>query len=184
MIPRRRWRAWLTEEAKAELERAAAAAHPKESGGILVGVLAGGRPWIARAVEIRSKKSATAYYELPAGKRQQVVKRLRRDDPRLGYLGEWHTHPLDLPPSLTDLISISRLASDPAAGCPRPLLVVARRVGAGYEFDARQLHRRSLRAVRLLVSGPLPERSAVPGGDRLSKSAPSRRKQASVRREK
>lgn len=162
MDPDRRWRAWLAEEAKAEIERAAAAAHPRETGGVLVGVIAGRRPWVTDALEIASARSGLSFYELPAGRRHSGVIGLRRRDPRLGYLGEWHTHPADVGPSATDVVTMLQLAADTDAGCPRPLLVIARRVGERYELDARQFHGRSLRVVRLLASGPLPARPEMP----------------------
>jgi proteasome lid subunit RPN8/RPN11 len=152
------WRAWVTEDARAELERAADTAHPRETGGILVGVhTAGSRPWIIHAVEIPSKDSGNAHYVVPARSRQQVVKRLRRiHDSRLGYLGEWHSHPLDVGPSSTDLDSIRAIANNPAAGCSRPVLLIARRVGDDYSLDALQYHRNSLRQLAVLDAGPLP----------------------------
>ena len=89
----RAWRVWLSDAARLEMASAAAAAHPSETGGVLVGVVLGrgrgaGRPWVTHAVEVRSRTSGPSHYELPAGARKRVVKRLRRNDPRLGYLGE------------------------------------------------------------------------------------------------
>lgn len=153
---RRLWRVWISEQAEATIVEAAEAAHPNETGGILVGVLAHGRPWVTNAVQILSPKSSGTYYEVPAGARRKQVARLRRGDSRLGYLGEWHSHPLDLPPSADqDIVTMSEIAVDPEAGCPRPVLVLARRVNDGYMLDARQWTATALRELRLLRSGPL-----------------------------
>lgn len=153
-----RWRAWLSEGARHELEQAAAAVHPSETGGILVGVhTAGSRPWMVRAIEIPSRNSGNSHYVVPPHRRRQVVQRLRREhDARLGYLGEWHSHPLDVAASATDLDSIRAIAGDPVAGCTRPVLLVARRFGGGYTLDARQVDRRALRPLDLIAAGPLP----------------------------
>lgn len=153
----RRWRAWLTEAARAELARSASGAHPRETGGILVGVhTSGSRPWIVHAVEIPSTNSGNAHYVVPPRHRGRVVERLRRHhDPRLGYLGEWHSHPLDVSASDTDLDSMRRIAGDPTAGSPRPVLLVARRVSTGYELDAVQIDKKSVRQLDLIPAGPL-----------------------------
>jgi Prokaryotic homologs of the JAB domain len=152
-----RWRAWLTETARLNLEEAAAAAHPKETGGILVGVhTAGSRPWIVHAVEIPSKNSGGAHYVVPARRRRQIVERLRKQhDLRLGYVGEWHSHPLDVGASPTDLDSIRAIADDHDSGCPRPVLLIARRVRGSYVLDARQLDRRSFQPLDLIAAGTL-----------------------------
>lgn len=151
------WRAWLTETARLELEAAAGDAHPKETGGILVGVhTAGTRPWIVHAIEIPSKESGGAHYIVPAGRRRKEVERVRKQyDRRLGYLGEWHSHPIDVEPSPTDRDSIRTIAADPSSGCTRPVLLVARRVGDEYHLDARQLDRHSLRVLNLIAAGQL-----------------------------
>jgi len=150
------WRVWLAEEAAATITRAAVSAHPHETGGVLVGVHThGSRPWVTDAVELRSAKATGTFYEVPVGARRKAVTRLRRRDPRLGYLGEWHAHPADVTPSPVDTETIARLASDPEAGCDRPLLLVARRTPTGYVLDARQLSRRTLRELQVIAAGPI-----------------------------
>ena len=92
------WRVWLAEEAASTITRVAAAAHPHETGGVLVGVhTRGSRPWVTHAVELRSPKATSTFYEVPAGARLKAIARLRRRDARLGYLGEWHVHPARRP---------------------------------------------------------------------------------------
>jgi proteasome lid subunit RPN8/RPN11 len=150
------WRMWLTEEAVVTLLGAAERAHPRETGGVLVGVHThGARPWVAHAVELPSPKATGAFYEVPAGSRRTAVKKLRRQDSRLGYLGEWHVHPADVPPSPTDTATIERLAEDRSAGCDRPVLLVVRKVNGGYALDARQLSRGALRELQIIATGTL-----------------------------
>jgi integrative and conjugative element protein (TIGR02256 family) len=148
------WRSWLSEDAASAIRQAAARAHPNETGGVLVGVLSDGRPWITQAVELQSPEPRPRYYEPPTGSRQAAVRRLARADGRLSYLGEWHSHPLDAPPSSTDLATVKRLAE--TGDCPRPVLLVARRTPDGYNLDARQWTGRSLRSLRVLAAGSLP----------------------------
>lgn len=149
---------WLSDTAREDMIKAAAAAHPNETGGILVGVVVGSdltltRPWVLHAVEVPSRKSGPRHYQLPRGARQRVVLRLRKTDGRLGYLGDWHSHPGDIDPSPTDSESI---ASAGASGdCDRPLLFIARRVGDGYEIDARQWTGAALDRIEVCGSGPL-----------------------------
>jgi proteasome lid subunit RPN8/RPN11 len=152
----------MSENARLELEAAAVVGHPNEAGGILVGVhTAGSRPWIVHAVEIPSKNSGGTHYVVPDHHRRDIVDRLRRQyDLRLGYLGEWHSHPFDIGPSETDLASIRAIADDPNAGCARPVLLIARRAAGGYVLDALQLNRRSIRPLDLIAAGPLPHADA------------------------
>lgn len=149
-------RVWLTEAAAEAIVERARRAHPQETGGILVGVLCRDQPWITAAAEIPAGHSDSSYYELPKGARRRAVARFRRDDIRIGYLGEWHSHPDDVGPSGVDTEAMARVARDPAAACPRPVLIVARRVGSDYELDARQVRGLRVRPVRLIAAGGLP----------------------------
>jgi proteasome lid subunit RPN8/RPN11 len=180
------WRIWISETAREDMINAAGASHPLETGGVLVGVAlghspAGGRPWVTNAVEVRSRKSGPGYYELPAGARQLTVMRMRRDDPRLGYLGDWHSHPADVDPSGTDAHSVASAAA--SGDLPHPILFVVRRVDDGYQIDARQWTGSALRRLQIRSCGPpFPPQSATrrpqatPGEIAL---APSGRTQAS-----
>lgn len=167
--PARAWRVWVSEAAREDMIRAAAAAHPSETGGVLVGVVLGrgrgaGRPWVTHAVEVRSKKSGPGHYELPARARERVVTRLRKNDPRLGYLGDWHSHPANLDPSRTDADSMA--SASVTGDCRRPLLLVLRRAADGYQIDARQWTGAALRRLQIRCSGPLLRASRVRGPHR------------------
>lgn len=157
-MKRRTRRAWLSESAAAEIVRASKAAHPHETGGVLLGVVAGHRqPWITRAIELPSPVATARFYEVPRGVGPEAVGDAQRDDPRIGYLGEWHAHPLDVPPSATDVETMQRLAADPGTGCAHPVLIVARRSDTGYRLDGRQLARRRLVRMELVAAGGLLE---------------------------
>jgi proteasome lid subunit RPN8/RPN11 len=165
------WRVWVSEQARADLLTAAAAGHPNETGGVLVGVLGhlhGGRrrPWVTHAVEVASRRSGRTHYELPAHARERAVTKLRRRDRRLGYLGDWHSHPIDVDPSGTDANSIESISL--TGDCQRPLLFVARRANGTYEIDARQWTGASLRKLQVVHAGPLASPSAPANTRRLA----------------
>lgn len=150
-----RWRVWLSEPALEDIHSAAREHHPDEIGGVLIGVEAERRPWVTRAVIVPSQRATPAYYEIPAGARRRAVRRLRRDDPRLGYLGDWHSHPANIGPSGKDRETMAVLAADRDSGCSRPVLLLARRRGEDYRLDARQQVGSKLRELRLIIAGPL-----------------------------
>ena len=116
----------LAESADGFMREAAGLAHPRETGGILVGVWAEGRPWVTHACEVKSRESGLAHYVLPAGTTVGLVEELRRADPRLGYLGDWHTHPMDTPASGVDHQTVQRLTETVDSNGSEIVLLVAR----------------------------------------------------------
>lgn len=175
---RRLWRVWVSEAAREVLIAASDAADPDEIGGVLVGVMldqgqGAGRPWVTHAVVVASRRRGRSHYELPAGARRRVVTRLRKSDPRLGYLGDWHSHPLDVGPSPTDLESIE--SASRGGDCPRPLLFLVRRGRQRYRIDPRQWTGKSLRRLQLRTAGPLPRQDPKLRGRCSKTHSPPRR---------
>lgn len=148
---------WLSDGARQSMVESAMRAYPNEMGGVLIGVMAGRRiadhPWVTHAVEVPSTRCGNAHYELPAGARQEIVMRMRNHDARLGYLGDWHSHPLDVGPSNTDIASIS--AASVTGDCALPLLFIVRRSESGYQIDARQWTGTRLRRLKIVGAGSL-----------------------------
>jgi proteasome lid subunit RPN8/RPN11 len=134
----------------------AASGHPDEGGGVLLGVLtADGRPWITKAVTVASSEATGNSYVLPGSARPRTVDRARKHDDRLGYLGDWHSHPADLGPSAEDSRTMRRLARTTPGG-PNPVLIIARRLAeGGYAIDARESSARRLRRLEVLAAGDL-----------------------------
>ena len=131
----------MTEAAARQLKGASDAAAPFETGGILLGVQAGGAPWITRVVELPTENPQVARYQLPRGATQAAVLEGRLADPRVGYLGDWHSHPGDAPASPIDLRSYLgslRFAVQRSEVCP--VLAVVRLAPGGWkiEISARQ----------------------------------------------
>src|SRR5438046_7342933 len=92
----------VAESAEAFMRTAAARAYPHETGGILLGVWAERRPWVTHAREIGSPDRGPTHYVLPAGKTRALVEQMQHLDARLGYLGDWHTHPAEAAASPVD----------------------------------------------------------------------------------
>jgi proteasome lid subunit RPN8/RPN11 len=161
-------RVWLSERTALDVVGAAVKAHPIEIGGVLLGVYTeGGRPWVVRSVTIESANAGRAHYELPAGARPRCVDEARMTEPRLGYLGDWHSHPADVDASDTDIATMRQLASDAEALAPHPLLLIARRSGPDkYWLDMREFAGRRLRKLRVLASGGLKPVEVGRGGPR------------------
>jgi proteasome lid subunit RPN8/RPN11 len=157
----RPWRIWLSEKAAEMIGEGARSAHPDETGGVLIGVSLGARPWVTEAVLVPSEKSSPVYYELPMGARQHVVDRARTRDSRLGYIGEWHSHTFDVGPSTLDRTTMTRLA-DRGQDCRRPVLLIARRRGEMHRLEAHQQAGRRLVPLRLLAAGSLPLENTEP----------------------
>lgn len=133
------------------------ASTPIETGGILVGLLADDGPWVTHAFQIETAERSSVRFELPAGVTQDLVRSARTVDPRLGYVGDWHSHPADVGPSSTDMRSLSGLARGARRfGDRPPVMIVVRRRKDEWAFDARHV-RRSLLALRrttIVLTGP------------------------------
>ncbi|WP_229052483.1 Mov34/MPN/PAD-1 family protein [Aeromicrobium sp. Leaf350] len=128
----------IVESAVMAMTRAAQKSYPLETGGILVGVHATGEPWVTSAIEIPTSDRGSHHYRIPQGATQATVRAARRDDPRIGYLGDWHSHPSDVGPSPTDLASLAYISMRHPL-TPNPTSIVLRRTEAGYVLDARRI---------------------------------------------
>lgn len=157
----------VSESAQFAMSAAALRAHPCETGGLLVGVYLDGQPWVTSAIEIPTAESGRNHFRIPSGATQPVVRAARRVDERVGYLGDWHSHPRDLGPSPTDMATLA-LISVRNRRAPNPTLIVMRRVASGYSLDARRIHAAVARACVVRMVGDLPHRGNTirPSGDR------------------
>lgn len=144
----------IAERAAADLRRRARKAHPNETGGILLGVRTAGRPWIVRAVEIPTRDRGRHHYRLPAGTTTAAVRDARGSEPRLGYLGEWHTHPADVGPSPTDRATMRRLSL--RSPRTRLVLIIVRDGPDGHWLDVHETSFPFLRCREAVSTGDLP----------------------------
>ena len=144
----------ITERAAADLRRHARKAHPYETGGILLGVQTDARPWIAGVIEISTPDRGRSHYRLPRGTTTTAVRDARKTDPRLGYLGDWHSHPADVGPSPTDRATMRRLSlRSPRIGI---VLIVVRHGADGHWLDVRETSLPLLRCREAITTGDLP----------------------------
>jgi proteasome lid subunit RPN8/RPN11 len=92
---------------------------PVETGGILLGFRAPGVLVVTRSLVVPDPRSSPHSYLLRGRRAQALMAAARTDIPAVvGYIGEWHTHPADAPPSRTDqraLGAAARLAAGPVA---------------------------------------------------------------------
>ena len=141
--------AYLTSEASTTILKRPALAYPNETGrGSLVGLTTeSGEPWIVEAVELESAPPSPASYRLPPGKTQAAVDRLREGDGRLGYVGEWHSHPNASDRSTTDERTMKSLAREPNLVGSSPVLIVARREEGEYELAGSRLTSSRMRSI-------------------------------------
>ncbi|WP_292602317.1 Mov34/MPN/PAD-1 family protein [Nocardioides sp. REDSEA-S30_B4] len=145
----------VAESAQTSMSTAAAHSHPDETGGILIGVYLDGQPWVTRAIELHSDDRGRHHYRIPAGVTQPAVHQARTLDGRLGYLGDWHSHPADVGPSHTDLATLAFISLT-RPRTPNPTLVIARRQGDRYLLDARRITALSPRTCEIRLTGDLP----------------------------
>lgn len=153
----------VVEDVAEQIRTWSSEAAPLETGGLLLGLYANGDPWITRVVLIESEGRTGSRYELPAGVTQDAVRQAQTEDPRVGYLGDWHSHPADVGPSPTDLGSLRWLARRAIGRGRRPPIIVVARLRKGrWLLDARMGLRWpfTTRTADVIVTGP-PEVSGL-----------------------
>lgn len=87
---------------------------PLESGGVLLGYYEDHNMVITDALIIRSAKSTTNRYvrdDVEANRQLSEYLAERSNEDPVGYVGEWHSHPVPCQPSKTDLNAIRSTAS-------------------------------------------------------------------------
>lgn len=145
----------LAESAYDQMKAAATASHPNETGGILLGIYCNGTPWVTACVELPPTNPARARYRIPGGATQPTVQEAREHDERLGYLGDWHSHPANIGPSGTDMASLAYISVRHPLQ-PNPTSIVLRRVAERYEIDARRITHVHPRTCAVELTGDLP----------------------------
>lgn len=143
----------IAESALQSMRFAARRSAPIETGGVLAGVLAGEDLWITHALELPTTDRSRNHYRLPGRRTRSTIRSLRTVDPRLGYLGDWHSHPHDVGPSPMDLATLA-LISVIRRGEPVPAIIVLREAVRPVAF---RIHRGVLREHELVLTGDLPE---------------------------
>lgn len=130
-------RVYVAEHVVSMLRQSAEQARPLETGGVLVGVLRDGEPWITSAVEVIDYGRTSTRFVIPFGVTPTAVEAAMEHDGRVGYIGLWHSHPADLPASPTDKATLRRDARRRTRPKKVPaILIVVRDTDAGWCVDA------------------------------------------------
>jgi proteasome lid subunit RPN8/RPN11 len=111
----------LSDQAVALAERHSIESVPKEIGGVLVGWWEGRDTVVVHDfLIVRDHSAGWNHYVRVHQVADDLLVAYIKDagDPRLGYVGEWHSHPAPQPPSATDraaLASTARQSQNPVA---------------------------------------------------------------------
>lgn len=128
----------LTDTVWQTLRLAGTRALPRETGGLLLGYYTEIGPHVTQAHVVPDPRATRIRYRRDAVAAERLLgARIRADDSGvLGYIGEWHTHPLPIGPSATDVHASGRLAL--AGGHDITLLVLALGTGGwnGHALNA------------------------------------------------
>jgi proteasome lid subunit RPN8/RPN11 len=123
----------LSRQARSVVEGAAARAHPRETGGILLGWWEEPAVRVELAVEVPDPDATGHGWTRHERAAQLALDEARRaaEHPWLGYVGDWHTHPAVCDASRNDVIAIRRASRQ----YDHPLALLVHR--ADGTFDAR-----------------------------------------------
>ena len=114
-----------------------------------------GEPWVTLAVEVIEPSRTSSRFEIPAGVTPGVVDLARTDDARLGYIGDWHSHPQDVSLSSTDIKTLERSDQRRRRRHGRAVLVLVRATPEGWQLEAMTARGSGARQLPLLRTGPL-----------------------------
>ena len=149
-------RAWITEAARGALIEAAERSAPYETGGILIGVLRDGDAWIVMAVEVQDPSRGRSRFVIPEGVTPAVVEIARQIDIRFGYVGDWHSHPADLPASPTDKRTLAKSARRRRTDIQPIVLIVVRAAPDGWGVESLCDAGTGPERIELRLTGGLP----------------------------
>lgn len=107
-----------------------------ETGGIIIGCPTSEGFYAHDVLVLPDKNAGYAHFTRDEGTAQEALDdyRATSDDDRLGYIGEWHTHPAPVGPSSTDRNTMNRFGR--TFQQPLLLLVVALQPDNDVQFHA------------------------------------------------
>lgn len=134
----------------------AEASRPLETGGVLVGVLRDGAPWVTSAVLVKYARRSGTSFEIPRGATPVAVEMAQQHDPRVGFLGFWHSHPANAPASPTDKATLRRAGRRRSRPKDVPaVMVVVRDSGSEWCLDVLRDRGAGPAPAAVTYTGPL-----------------------------
>lgn len=145
----------ISETAQASMRDAAAAAAPNEAHGILLGCTIDDRTTIAAAIEVPDRNAGTGRDSIPADKIAGIVTHARHRDPRLAYIGVWHSHTDQSRPSAIDSPMLPPMVDD-REGRGLAIVIVHPDKQRPDDIRAYTTESGTLRPARICATGDLP----------------------------
>ena len=103
----------MAADAYREMVEAGAAALPKETGGVLLGFRSANNVVVTRVLPVPDGASTGVSFRLSVARAQRAVDGVSPGTTGpIGFVGDWHVHPADVPPSATDVHSLTVTARD------------------------------------------------------------------------
>lgn len=104
---------------------AASAAYPLETGGLLLGWWRASTVVVRHAVEVPDPRASSHSWSREEGSARAALAAAKElhEHPWLGYVGDWHSHPLPCPASPQDRRSIREVSQQ----LPGPAVLLVRR---------------------------------------------------------
>ena len=103
----------MASDAYRDMVDAGASALPKETGGVLLGFRSASSVVVTRVLPVPDDASTGVSFRLSVACAQKAVDGVRPGAARpIGFVGDWHVHPADVPPSATDVDSLTATARD------------------------------------------------------------------------
>lgn len=137
----------LHPDAAKAIAAAAVAAHPRETGGLLLGWWDADQIVVRHVVEVSDPGATSNSWsrDQPGAQAALDATLHEHEHPWLGYVGDWHSHPAQCGASRQDVASIRRASKQ----YPEPLALLVHRLGG--TFDYVIAHRGRRRSATVLV---------------------------------
>lgn len=130
--------------------------YPLETGGILIGKIEGDRVIVAHGVGPGPNAIHEPAKFLRDGEyaQQQLDTYVAMSEGDDDYIGEWHSHPIPVGPSLRDRESISWISTRPAYNQKEPVLILCQRIQLNHwSLSGYWWHRAVLKSVPVIIEG-------------------------------
>jgi hypothetical protein len=141
-------------DALAEMKERAQLALPRETGGILLGWRVDGEIHVRDAPSVIDPNASGLAYERRHREAEEILKRVLASEvsqSAVGYVGEWHTHPVLTPPSRRDYRAMRKIASRSPGRIALVVLAFDSKTGDWSATGAAILEHRRLIDAELIV---------------------------------